>query len=169
MELAQFNNFTEYRPQRTAVNLAKFKAGCTFIRDVGGNDWYEVVRLIASQYKDAWFITVDEYNVVVAATKLPGQMFPVNASVYVVDEIPDVKNFSEVCHQWLYFNGKFMLHADKLKEDASYKLKSELAWVGDEIDKEEDPTRRVLLSKYRAALTVLDMSAAPHIDWPERP
>ncbi|QEG07761.1 tail fibers protein [Salmonella phage SE4] len=169
MELAQFNNFTEYRPQRTAVNLAKFKAGCTFIKDVGGNDWYEVVRLIARQYKDAWFITVDEYNVVVAATKLPGQMFPVNASVYVVDEIPDVKNFSEVCFQWLYVNGNFILHADKLKEEAKLRLATEREWVDSEIEKEEDPTRRVLLSKYRAAVTVLDLSVAPHIDWPERP
>lgn len=163
-----FYDFTEYNPQRTAETLPLIKAGLVFIKDKSGNDWRKLSAQLAKNKSYAHYIVVDKYNAVASYSTDPTLLFPVNCSVHVVEDVP-VEKFADSYFEWAYVNDQFVRHTELQRVLADKFMREAQDWVAEELDTEENEERIVLLRKFRTALTDLDMSAAPHIDWPVRP
>lgn len=93
-----FKNFTHYIPGEEKADL--LAAGVGFLQDENGNDWYECQKLFAD---NTYKISYDSDNIIRSITTDVSALYPVNASVAELDELPEG---CDITGRWKYDNGE---------------------------------------------------------------
>lgn len=175
-----YTGFELYQPELTEENVIYLSIGAGFLKDKDGNDWYEIQKYLSKNYPDAYFLTLDHNNVVVAVTKDVSTYFPAGLTVLVTYNVPDKIEEESNLGSWRYDNGKFISHNGFAIEDANLKMEKELTWATNQISAIQDLEELQGLSEeqkdwlgkvklYRATLIQINVEDAPNITWPTRP
>ncbi len=175
-----FTGFELYEPELTEENILYLSVGGGFLQDKDGNDWYQLQKTLMAEYPDAYFITLDNNNIVRGATKDVTTYFPAGHSILVTYNVPDKIEDESNIGSWQYVEGKFVPHNSLAIEDATLKLEKELTWATNQVSAIQDLEELQGLSEeqkdwlgkvklYRATLIQINVEDAPNITWPTRP
>jgi len=162
-------NWSKYTPDEP-----KHGEGFMYLQDEEGNDWYDSYPKFKKKYK---FRYDTETGVITSVSENAGLMYVCGFSVADTDTLPD--GF-DVLGGWIYTGKKIIPNAEYLLKIAELqqgnlsaeaenriKLLERVVRLGVATDAEKSSLQAWEL--YSIALSRLDISSAPNIEWPQVP
>ncbi|MEQ5724235.1 tail fiber assembly protein [Providencia rettgeri] len=177
--MMNIKNFKIYTPKASKNNNGVQNA--LYLISEDGRDWYECQKLFS---KDTIKFAYNCDGVIVSASYDVSALFPVNLSVSECERMTDVSveklssgifryENSKICEDKEIENNGLISQAESKKQSLLAEATKAIAPLQDAVDLNMATDTEIGLlaawKKYRVLLNRVDTSAAPDIDWPEKP